>query len=259
MPNKSLKIISFLALMSLFAVFEFNSFAIAAQTFPLDTAADKVAPLKTLTAGFYQFNNLEIFKNSTVDEPPATIEVIQKNEKTCTVYENGKTDRPLPCFFKGEQNNNFLVQIDERTTLLGSNQEPALLSDFSAGEKINVLGWLSADAKIIRAAVLRNLEDKSFHQSLSGAVKNVTNEGFTLVLENDKEIFVKTPIVEGAQITVKGVFDKINSSISNVLSIIIRPTILLLEKPIIEPETSTAAPSAKPSTLFKNFLKVFGL
>ena len=234
-------------------------YALAAENLPLSVAADKVASLKVLSAGFYQFNNLEIFKSPAVDEPPVTIEVIQKNEKSCTVYENGKTDRPLPCVFVGGQNNIFLVQIDERTTLLGSNQEPALLSDFVAGNKINVLGWLAADGKTIRAAVLRSLESKNFHQSLSGTVKSVTDSGFIIVLENGDEIFVRTPIVEGAQVTVKGVFDKINNTINNVLSILIRPTIVILEKPVTEPEMPPAAPSTRPSTLFKNFLRVFGL
>lgn len=259
MFNKSLKITGFLALTGLFIVFAPGFYALAALNLPLDAAADKITSLKTLAAGFYQFNDLEIFKSPNVDEPPATIEVIQKNEKSCVVYENGKTDRPLPCVFSGKQNNNYLVQVDERTTLLGVNQEPALLSDFSAGEKVNVLGWLSADSKTIRAAVVRSLAVKDFHQSLSGTIKNVTSEGFTLVLENGNEVSVKSPIVEGAQITIKGVFDKINNIINNVLSVIIKPTIVLLEETVTAPETPPQAPSAKPSTLFKNFLKVFGL
>ena len=245
-----------MALIGLFAASVPGFYALAAEL-PLIAAADKVSN-KGLAAGFYQFNNLEIFKSPAVDEPPATVEIIQKNEKSCAVYENGKTDRPLACVFSGSQNNNYLVQIDERTTLLGINQEPALLSDFSAGEKVNVLGWLSADGKTIRAAVLRSLENKNFHQSLSGTVKKVTGDGFIIVLSNKDEIFVKTPIVEGAQITVKGGFDKINSTINSVLSILIKPTIVI-EEPIAAPETPPAAPSARPSTLFKNFLKVFGL
>lgn len=258
MITKKIKLVSFLALTGLFAVSMPSFYSLGAENLPLTAAADKVANSK-IAVGFYQFNNLEIFKTPNVDEPPATLEVIQKNEKSCAIYENGKNDRPLSCIFSGEQNNNYLVQVDERTTLLGVNQEPALLSDFSAGDKINVLGWLSADSKTIRAAVLRNLENKNYHQSLSGTIKNVTSNGFTLVLENDKEIFVKTPIVEGAQVTVKGVFDKFNNSINSVLSILIRPTIVIYEKPVLEPETPPISPSAKPSTLFKNFLRVFGL
>lgn len=260
MFTKSLKTIGFLALTGLFMASAWGFYALGAENLPLTAAADNVLTAnKNIGAGFYQFNDLEIFKSPTVDEPPATIEVIQKNEKSCVVYENGKNDRPLPCLFSGEQNNNFLVQVDERTTLLGVNQEPALLSDFTAGDRVNVLGWLSADAKIIRAAVLRSLENKNFHQSLSGTIKNVTSDGFTLVLENEKEIFVSTPIVEGAQVTVKGVFDKVNDTIHNVLSILIKPTIVLLEESVEEPETPKVAPSTKPSTLFKNFLRVFGL
>lgn len=257
---KSLKIIVFLASIGLFIASASGFYALGAENLPLTAAADNVLTAnKNIGAGFYQFNNLEIFKSPTVDEPPATIEVIQKNEKSCVVYENGKTDRPLPCVFKGEQNNNFLVQIDERTTLLGVNQEPALLSDFTAGDRFNVLGWLSADSKTIRAAVVRSLAKKDFHQSFSGTVKKVTDDGFIITLSNGDEISVKTPIVEGSQVTVKGVFDKINSTISNVLSILIRPTIIIEEKPVVEIETPPAAPSAKPSKLFKNFLRVFGL
>jgi len=256
---KSLKIISFLALTGLFVISIPNFYASAAEL-PLDTVADKMANQKIVAAGFYQFNNLEIFKSPAVNEPPTTLEVIQKNEKSCAIYENGKNDRPISCIFNGEQNNNYLIQVDERTTLLGVNQEPALLSDFSAGDKVNVLGWLSADGKTIRAAILRNLEKKNFHQSLSGTVEKVTGDGFTLVLENGDKIVVKTPIVEGAQVTVKGIFDKINNTIDSVLSILIKPTIVLQEKPmVVEPEAPPAASSAKPSTLFKNFLRVFGL
>ncbi len=212
----------------------------------------------SLPAGFYQFNKLEIFKGPVVDEPPVTIETIQKNEDSCSVYENGKTDKPLSCVFNGDQNNNYVIQIEERTTLLGVNQEPALLTDFQAGDKINVLGWLSADSKTIRAAVVRNLEEKDYHQSLSGTIKKVNDNGFTITLANGDEIFVKTPIVEGAQVTIKGVFDKVNSAVSNVLSIFIKPTIVLQETPTKEP-TPPPTPSVEPSTLFKNFLKIFGL
>lgn len=258
MLTKIKKIVQILALTGTFMVSAPGFYALAAENLPLTAAADKVASVRTLAAGFYQFNNLEIFKSPAAIEPPATIEVIQKNEKSCVVYENGKNDRPLPCAFNSEQNNNFLVQIDERTTLLGSGQEPALLSDFAAGEHVNVLGWLAADGKNIRAAVLRSLETKNFHQSLSGTVKNVNGDGFIIVLENGSEVSVKTPIVEGAQVTVKGVFDRINNAISNVLSILIRPTIVI-EEPAVAPEAPPAAPSARPSVLFKNFLKIFGL
>ncbi len=220
-----------------------------------------VENLGTTPAGFYQFNNLEIFKNPSVDEPPTVTEVIQKNEKSCVIYENGKTELPLSCSFKNNENNNYLIQIEERTTLLGVNQEPALLSDFQAGDKINILGWLSADSKTIRAAVVRNLEKKDYHQSFSGTIKKITDDGFTLTLANGNEVVVKTPLVKGSQITVKGVFDKANGAISNILSILVKPVITLQEesavtKPVPSPE---ATPSAKPSTLFKNFLKVFGL
>jgi len=273
MRIKIRKITQILALMGFFAVFTPGFYALAAPTllgrspdqnvgaenFPLTTVADKVTPPKTLAAGFYQFNSLEIFKSPTVDEPPTTIEVIQRNEKSCVVYENGKTNLPLPCLFNNNENNTYLVQIEERTTLVGSNQEPALLSDFLAGEKINVLGWLAADSKTVRAAVVRSLAVKDFHQSFSGTIKKITSDGFIITLSNGDEIAVKTPIVEGAQVTVKGVFDKINNTINSVLSILIRPTIIILENPVVEPETPPAAPSAKPSTLFRNFLRVFGL
>lgn len=252
------KIIGFLALTGLFMTLAPSFYALAAENLPLAAAADKVSTSKVLNAGFYQFNNLEIFKSPAVDEPPTTLEVIQKNEKSCVVYENGKTNLPLPCLFNNSENNNYLIQIEERTTLVGNNQEPALLSDFAAGEKINVLGWLAADSKTIRTAVVRSLAVKDFHQSLSGTVKKVTAEGYTLLLPNGDEIFVNTPIVEGAQITIKGVFDKINNRVNNVLSVLIRPTIIIQENPAAV-ETPPAAPSAKPSTLFKNFLRVFGL
>ncbi len=257
MLTKIKKTVQILALTGLFMASGPGFYALAAENLPLTAAADKISA-KALDAGFYQFNNSEIFKSPSLDEPPATIEVIQKNEKSCVVYGNGKSEQSSPCVFSGGQDNDYLVQIDERTTLLGINQEPALLSDFSAGEKVNVLGWLSADSKTIRAAVLRSLENKKFHQSLSGTIKKVTGDGFIIVLDNGNEIFVKTPIVEGAQVTVKGVFDKVNNAISNVLSILIRPTIVIKE-PAAATEAPPAAPSARPSTLFRNFLRVFGL
>src|SRR3989338_9369074 len=184
MFTKTYKIIGFLALSGLFcALILFvpsSAYAVenAAENMDITPASDNAAAIiSNLSAGFYQFNKLEIFKGPVVDEPPATIEVIQKNDKSCVVYENGKTDKPLSCIFNGNQNNNYIVQIEERTTLLGVNQEPALLFDFQAGDKINVLGWLSADAKTVRAAVVRNLEEKNYHQSLSGAIKKVDNDG----------------------------------------------------------------------------------
>ena len=263
MFTKTYKMIGFWALLGLFlGIFLFiSSSAQAVENTDITQASDNVTPTANgLPAGFYQFNKLEILKGPVVDEPPATIEVIQKNDNACSVYENGKTDKPLSCIFNGDQNNNYIVQIEERTTLLGVNQEPALLTDFQAGDKINVLGWLSADSKNIRAAVMRNLEEKDYHQSLSGTIKKVNSDGFIITLANGDEILVKTPIVEGAQITIKGVFDKVNNAVSNVLSIFIKPTIVLqgklIEKPTAPPPS---APSAKPSTLFKNFLKVFGL
>ena len=260
---KTYKMIGFLALSGLFcALFLFVPFSVyAAENTDITQVSDNVASTANgLPAGFYQFNNVEIFKGPVMDDPPATIEVIQKNDNSCFVYENGKTDKSLPCIFNGDQDNNYVVQIEERTTLLGVNQEPALLIDFQASDKINVLGWLSADSKTIRAAVVRNLEEKDYHQSLSGTIKKVNGNGFTITLTNGDEIFIETPIVEGAQVTVKGVFDKVKNAVSNVLSIFIKPTIVLQEKPIEEPTPPPPpAPSAKPSTLFKNFLKIFGL
>jgi len=260
MFTKTYKMIGFLALSGLFyALFLFAPYSVyAVENTDLTQASDNMAPIANgLPAGFYQFNNLEILKGPIVNDPPATIETIQKNDNSCSVYENSKTDKPILCVFNGDQNNNHAVQIDERTTLLGVNQEPALLIDFQAGDKINVLGWLSADSKTIRAAVMRNLEKKDYHQSLSGTIKKVDNGGFTITLANGDEIFVKTPIAEGTQVTVNGVFDKAKNAVNNVLSIFIKPNIVLQEKPIEEP-TPPPTPSAKPSTLFKNFLKIFG-
>ncbi len=238
--------IVFLALLGLFAVMAWS----------LPAEAKSVG----IPAGFYQFNNLEIFKGPVVDEPPATIEALQKNDKSCVIYEGGKTNQPLPCAFENENlpYNTLIIQIDEKTTLQGVNQESALLTDFKAGDKINVLGWLSADGKTIRAAVVRSLESKDFHRSFSGTITKISIDGFTLKLANGDEVLVKTPLVEGAQMTVKGVFDKTNNAVNNVLSILIRPTIVE-EVPAVEKPVTAPAPAAKPSTLFKNFLKVFGL
>jgi len=265
MFTKTYKMIGFLALSGLFCALilfvPYSAYAVenTVENIDITPASDNAASIiNNLSAGFYQFNKLEIFKGPVVNEPPATIEVIQKNEKSCVVYENGKTDKPLPCVFNGDQDNNYVVQIEERTTLLGVNQEPALLTDFQAGDKINVLGWLAADSKTIRVAVVRNLEEKDYHQSLSGTIKEVRSDGFTITLANGSDIFVETPIAVGAQVTIKGVFDKVNSAVSNVLSILIKPTIVLQETPTKEP-TPPPTPSAKPSTLFKNFLRIFGL
>src|SRR3989344_920581 len=251
------KTIKFSTILGIFLVI-FLSAVFGASAIEVTPAADKIESARALPAGFYQFNNLEILKGSSVDELPTAIETIQKNEKSCVVYENGKTDLPLSCAFNKDENNGYQIQLEERTTLLGINQEPAMLSDFEAGDKINVLGWLSSDSKIIRAAMVRNLSAKDFHQSLSGTIKKVSADGFVITTAKGDEIFVKTPIVEGAQVTIKGVFDKANNTVKKVLSIFIKPTIVLQEKPAEAPQQATT-PSAKPSTLFKNFLKVFGL
>ncbi len=247
------KKISFLAVFGLFsAIFAFSGTAAHA----VDNQDPSVLP-----AGFYQFNNLEILKSPTTDEPPASIEAIQKNDPSCSVYENGKADQPVPCVFNGDGNNNLTIQVDERTTILGANQESALVTDFQSGNKINVLGWLSADGKTIRAATIRDLENKNYHQSLSGTIKSVTDSGFTITLDNGNEISVKTPIVEGAQVTIKGVFDQVKNEVSDVLSIIVKPVITLQQPQPATPAAPAPAPAApvKPSTLFRNFLKIFGL
>lgn len=256
MSTKTYKSIGFLALSSLFYVLTVftPSMAKASEDMPIIPVADK---LKSLPAGFYQFNNLEIFKSPAVDEPPITIDVIQKNDKSCSIYENGKTDKQLSCVFNGNQDNTYTIQIDERSTLLGVNQEPALLTDFQAGDKINVLGWLAADSKTIRAAMVRNLESKATHQALSGTVKEIRDNGFVITVD-DNDIFVETPIQVGAQITIKGVFDKAKNTITNVLSLFVKPNIVLKETSTKE-SAPASTPSPKPSTLFKNFLKVFGL
>ncbi|MDP3003986.1 MAG: hypothetical protein Q8N43_00540, partial [Candidatus Azambacteria bacterium] len=109
---KTYKIIGFLALSGLFCalILFVPSGVYAVENMPITPAADTVVlPPKILPAGFYQFNNLEIFKSPTVDEPPASIEVIQKNEKSCAVYENGKTNQPTPCIFNGDEDNRYTI------------------------------------------------------------------------------------------------------------------------------------------------------
>ena len=92
MTIKAYKSIKFLAYSGLFAAFVLVSFTASAQSgnLPLTAAADKVALTAAMVQGFYQFNKLEILKGPAVDEAPVTIEVIQKNEKSCVVYENAK-------------------------------------------------------------------------------------------------------------------------------------------------------------------------
>lgn len=244
------------------ALVVFLPFITLADTPPLTAAADQVSSVRVVPPGFYQFNNLEIFKSPASDEAPTEIIAIQKNSAACSIFEGGNPSRSIPCLVKTDEVMTYTVQIDERTSLLGNDREPAVLSDFTAGDSINILGWLSNDGKAIRAAVIRNLELKKFHQTFSGTIKRVTDDGFVLVLDNGKEITVQTPIVEGVQVTVKGVFDQVNSFVKDVLAIVIRPTIILQETPVeaeAPPATPPAAPSKAPSTLFKNFLKVFGL
>ncbi len=238
----------------------FVPFIAMADTPPLTAAAEQIPPVRVVPPGFYQFNGLEIFKSPTADEPPAELIAIQKSSAACAIFEGGNLSKAVPCPLKLGESVTYTVLIDERAALLGNDRDPAVLSDFTAGDKINVLGWLSNDGKTIRAAVVRNLELKKFHQTFSGTIKKVTADGFTLVLDNGKEITVQTPIVEGAQVTVKGVFDQVNSFVSDVLAIVFRPTIVLKEAPPAEAEAPPSAPPSKaPSTLFKNFLKVFGL
>ena len=230
---------------AIFALAVFVPFIALADTPPLAAAAGQVPDVRVVPPGFYQFNNLEIFKSPIFDEAPTEIVAIQKSSVDCSIYEGGNPNRSVPW-----------------ASLLGNDREPAVLSDFVAGDSINVLGWLSNDGKVIRAAVVRNLESKKFHQTFSGTIKKVTADGFVLVLDNGKEITVQTPIVEGAQVTVKGVFDQVNSFVSDVLAMVFRPTIVLQEAPPVEteaPPAPAAPPSKAPSTLFKNFLKVFGL
>lgn len=223
---------------------------------PLTAAADQVPSVRVVPPGFYQFNNLTITSGPTADQAPAQIEVTQKSSAQCAIYEGGNPNKSLPCPSKGSETVTYLVQIDERTTLLGNDRDPAVLSDFSVGDRINILGWVSSDFKTINAAVVRDLESKKFHQTLSGTVKNVSADGFVLVLENGSEIKIKNPIVEGAQVTIKGVFDQANSFITDVISILIKPVISQIIPLEVPPITT---PSKAPSRLFKNFLKVFGL
>ena len=247
---------------AIFALAVFVPFIALADTPPLAAAAGQVPDVRVVPPGFYQFNNLEIFKSPIFDEAPTEIVAIQKSSVDCSIYEGGNPNRSVPCPAKTDEATTYTIQIDERASLLGNDREPAVLSDFVAGDSINVLGWLSNDGKVIRAAVVRNLESKKFHQTFSGTIKKVTADGFVLVLDNGKEITVQTPIVEGAQVTVKGVFDQVNSFVSDVLAMVFRPTIVLQEAPPVEteaPPAPAAPPSKAPSTLFKNFLKVFGL
>ena len=266
---KTYKIIGFLTLSGLIcALILFAPSSVCAventvENMGVAPASDKtVSIINNLSAGFYQFNKLEIFIGPNRDDPPATIETIQKYDISCFIYENGKTNQPIPCVFKDDQDNRYMILIDKETILLGVNQESASLTDFQAGDKINVLGRLSADSKNIRAEVIRNLEEKDYHQSLFGTIKEVRGDGFTITLANGDEVFVKTPIVKGAQVTVKGVFDKVNNKVnnvvSNVLSIFIKPYMVLQETPTKEPTPPLPpTPSANPSTLFKNFLNMF--
>ncbi len=85
MFNKTYKSIKFLGILSLFLGI---SILIASATFAAEKTDAKPLAVKSTAAvanisaaGFYQFNNLEISKNSTADEPPSSIEAIQKNEK----------------------------------------------------------------------------------------------------------------------------------------------------------------------------------
>ena len=159
----SIKYLS-LAYLSAISVLAFMPFIALAETLPLTAAAEQIPPVRVVPPGFYQFNNLEIFKGPEADEIPTELTAIQKSSAACAIYEGGNPQRTVPCPAKTGETTTYTVKIEERTALLGNDREPAVLSDFTAGDKINVLGWLSSDGKTISAAVVRNLELKKFHQ-----------------------------------------------------------------------------------------------
>lgn len=219
---------------------------------------------RVIPPGFYQLNNLEITKEAQTSVLPATIEAVQKADASCAILGGGKTDKSLPCpASKDKGSQTYTIQIDNKTSILGIDREPASLNDLNKGDQINVLGFISSsDPFLISASVVRDLADKNYHRSFSGTVKDVTVDGFTLVSDDGTEITVKNPIVEGAKITIQGVFDKTNNLLDNILSIFIKPSVSETQEQIkpaeTQPQTSVPSSAKEPSRLFKNFLKVFG-
>lgn len=228
---------------------------------------------RVIPPGFYQFSNLEITKELASDNLPIKIEAVQKLETPCVILEGGRLENPLPCpTSKDKKIATYIIQIDEKTSLVNIDRDAAILADFERGDKINVLGLVSSDFTFIRAAVVRNLEKKNYHKSFSGTVKEFTDSGFILETETGLEILVRNPLAKGQKVTIQGVFDKASNVIDDVLSIIFKPfraSQIREELPSQVPETPlpvsppglTTEPSpakAPPAKLFKNFLKVFG-
>lgn len=165
-------------------------------------------------------NWLRVWKNGRIAFGSGELKTISGN--TLTITKEDKT---------------YTVLVDDKTQLRRKFWGKSELSEFSVGDKLNVVGvWEDEQKTTIRAKFIRNISIQKRHGVFIGVVKNKTASGFTLETTargeqvvtvgsdteyvNRKMIKINlSDIIDGHRVKVRGLWDSNLSTITEVSQI----------------------------------------
>jgi len=122
----------------------------------------------------------------------------------------------------------YVVTVDAQTIILDRNRTELSLSSLNLGDSLNVYGESSDNGQTIAADIIRDLSIPATASVYSGTVTAVNADGsFVIHTGNGQTLTVQNPIVVGQTVTVHGLLNPSNSTISSVSNITIGTPILV--------------------------------
>lgn len=249
-----------------------NVFGLYNQIFSQKDGAVRALIIRNLSRPelkrFVQLDEVELV--SPASSTPNNLVVIQRKLRPCYDFGfNQDYKKPFPCpqglssFSESaisqnikppesltsiiEDSRKYIINIVGKTSILGKTRKSFDLSQFSAGDRLNIYGLLGSDNSILEAQIIRNLV-KSSEAPLAGTYEGVIYqirsgaETVLLRLRDGRIVEMPNPFQPGSFVSVRGILDEVKGIISNVSSLSIKGKEAAGDLPVIsliEPGSGT--------------------
>ena len=249
-----------------------NAFGLYNQIFSQKDGAVRAIIVRNLSRPelkrFVQLDEVELV--SSVSSTPNNLVVIQRKLLPCYDFGfNQDYKKPFPCplglssFSESAVSQNikppeflasiiqdsrkYIINILDRTSILGKTRKPFDLSQFSVGDRLNIYGLLGSDNSILEAQVIRSLvksKEAPLPSNYEGVIYQIRSGAETILLRlrDGRIVEMPNPFQPGTFLSVRGILDEIKGTISNVSSLNIKGKETASDLPVIsliEPGSGT--------------------
>lgn len=128
---------------------------------------------------------------------------------------------PLPSLMPAWQDlHKYVINVDAQTIILDKNRTQVSLASLNVGDALNVYGVTTDNGQTVTANIIRDLSIPASASAYTGTVTQVNADGsFVIQTNNGQTLTVQNPVTIGTTVTIQGLLNSSESTISQVSNI----------------------------------------